>query len=462
MKLNAFFVKPKTTGASEGRAVVDSIPNPTAPPASLLSDASGMGTNLIPPSPQKAILKNAQSDYEKYFLPFSLPAHAILAPGNALMQDPARLEAARTRLDNLIAQENVCMEPITLKTLKDALPKYVCRGIKTASVAEIFDRVHGSDQLTNLNGNKEIDSRQPFDMLKDIPMKYIHFGEDVRPPYYGTYTQSYTDAEASRLARNPLLRLRQDTNYDYDSEAEWDEPEEGEDLDSEGEDDIDEEGEDDMDGFLDDEEDPQARRGHISGDLVPISTGICWEDAYGVSRLNDGSDAICTDFKEFKMEFLLRKYPQRTNRDLTNGFLEPQPHSIDPFSTIYWTPEPAAVTSATASGKDAANVGLMNPPRTPLVQRTMTGLLNTLNPSQTLPAGNASKPAKAKRLIPEDQLPAFKAEVEGKDLTKIGMIEALKKAFPKLPKDAIANTLSSVAARVGPTEKEKRWVVINT
>jgi chromatin assembly factor 1 subunit A len=64
-------------------------------------------------------------------------------------------------------------------------------------------------------------------------------------------------------------------------------------------------------------------------------------------------------------------------------------------------------------------------------------------------------------LVPTEQLPAFKAEVEGKDLTKIGMIEALKKAFPKLPKDAISNTLSVVAARVGPTEKEKRWVLVN-
>jgi chromatin assembly factor 1 subunit A len=138
-------------------------------------------------------------------------------------------------------------------------------------------------------------------------MKYIHFGEDVRPPYYGTYTKSYTDKEAARLARNPASRLRQDTNYDYDSEAEWDEPEEGEDLDSEGDDDADEEAEDDMDGFLDDEEDPQLKRRLISGDLEPISTGLCWQDGQGVSRLNDGSGAICTDFREFSMGFLLRK-----------------------------------------------------------------------------------------------------------------------------------------------------------
>lgn len=105
----------------------------------------------------------------------------------------------------------------------------------------------------------------------------------------------------------------------------------------------------------------------------------------------------------------------------------------------------------------------MNPPlRTPLTQRTMNGLLNTLNTLNTTSApAAASKPAGPKKMVPNDQLPEFKREIQGKDLTKIGMIEALKKAFPKLPKAAITNTLSVVAARVGPTEKEKRWVLIN-
>jgi chromatin assembly factor 1 subunit A len=91
----------------------------------------------------------------------------------------------------------------------------------------------------------------------------------------------------------------------------------------------------------------------------------------------------------------------------------------------------------------------------------MNGMLNTLNPSSA-PSATAVKPAASKKTVPDDQLPAFKAEIQGKDLTKLGMIEALKKAFPKLPKAAITNTLSVVAARVGPTEKEKRWVLINS
>jgi chromatin assembly factor 1 subunit A len=441
MKLNAFFVTPKA-GTSPGQAVVASSQNPTASSVSLLPVPSGANTNVAPPSPQKIIVKNAQSDYERYFLPFNLPAHTILAPTNTFLDNPGQMEAARARLDKIIEQKDQLNEGITSETLSSFFPSRSYGGRKTITIAEIVDRVNGSsDHPIDLTADESAPSRNPLDMLKDIPMKYLHFHEDLRPPYYGTYSRSYTDLEASRLARNPLARIRQDTDYDYDSEAEWDEPEEGEDLDSDGDEDDEDEADDDMEGFLDDEEDPHMKRRLVSGDLVPVSTGLCWEDPDGVSKLNDGSDAICTDFKDFTLGFLL----------------DPQMRSIDPFSTSYWAPDPATVAADVAK-KDTATNGVMNPPRVPLVQRSMNGLLNTLNGPQT---SSPSKPAKVKRLIPSEHLPAFKAEVEGKDLTKIGMVEALKKVFPKLPKDAITNTLSVVAARVGPTEKEKRWVLIN-
>jgi len=444
MKLNAFFAKPKDTGNNVGQAVAESV---QAPSLSLLPDRTGAATNSVPSSPQK-IVKNGQTDYDRYFLPFNIPANTILAPRNALLEDPAGLEAARTRLDTLITSGTTPNDSITRQTLPFKSSLQHCRGFKTVAISEIIERFNGSsDHPLDLTADANTNSRQPLDMLTDIPMKYIHFQEDVRPPYYGTYTKQYTDAESRRLARNPVSRVRKDTQYDYDSEAEWEEPEEGEDLDSDGEDDGDDDGDDDMDGFLDDEEDAQLKRGLISGDLVPISTGLCWEDSNHVSRLNDGSGAICTDFREFAIEVLF----------------EQQPVSIDPFSTAYWLSEPPQPTSAiSTTNKGLTSIGSMNPPRAPLAQRTMNGLLNTLNTPIMPTASTTAKPAKAKRMIPSDQLSAFKAEIDGKDLTKLGMIEALKKAFPKLPKDAISNTLSVVAARVGPTEKEKRWVLINT
>jgi len=105
--------------------------------------------------------------------------------------------------------------------------------------------------------------------------------------------------------------------------------------------------------------------------------------------------------------------------------------------------------------------GTMNPPRLPLTSRPVNGLLNTISSTQDALAGTAAKAAKPKRMISADQMAAFKAEIQGQDLTKIGMIEALKKKFPKVPKDAITNTLTAVAKRVGPSEKEKRWILLN-
>lgn len=462
-KLNAFFMKPKATASSAETSVVDSNPDSTAPPTSLPSDTPGAVANGIPPSPQKSIQKSAHSDYERCFLPFSLPSHAILAPANAFMEDTEKLNAARARLDQLSKDDKAGLEPLTVHTLKVSLPARAWRSSKTATMKDVVKRMHGSpDRPIDLTNDDEANQQQPLDMLKVIPMKYLHFGEDVRPPYYGTYTKSYSAAAERRLARNAVSRIRPDTNYDYDSEAEWEEPEEGEDLDSEGEDDLEEEADDDMDGFLDDEEDPQFKRRMLSGDLEPVSTGLCWEDPKGVSKLNDGSGAICTDFKGFKMEFLLGKPANVFRLFLANTLSGSYPQTIDPFSTVYWTPSaPVVATNTSTANKNASTNGLMQPPlRLPLAQRTMNGMLNTLNPSST--PSTATKPAAPKKMVPDDQLPAFKAEIQGKDLTKIGMIEALKKAFPKLPKAAITNTLSIVAARVGPTEKEKRWVLINS
>lgn len=149
---------------------------------------------------------------------------------------------------------------------------------------------------------------------------------------------------------------------------------------------------------------------------------------------------------------------EESPRLLTNFGLDPQPRGIDPFSTSYWTTEPTPVN---ATLQNASKDSTMNPPRLPLSSRPVNGLLNTLNMSQKPSPETSAKAVKPKRMIPGEQLPAFKAEIDGQDLTKIGMIEALKKKFPKLPKDAITNTLTAVAKRVGPSEKEKRWMLVN-
>lgn len=64
-----------------------------------------------------------------------------------------------------------------------------------------------------------------------------------------------------------------------------------------------------------------------------------------------------------------------------------------------------------------------------------------------------------KRLIAAELMDNFKTAVVGNDLTKAGLVEVLKKRFPKQSKDAIKDTLDAIAERVGPKLIEKKWVL---
>lgn len=54
----------------------------------------------------------------------------------------------------------------------------------------------------------------------------------------------------------------------------------------------------------------------------------------------------------------------------------------------------------------------------------------------------------------------FKTEIEGSNLSKVGLIEVLKKKFPGRSGAAIKATLEVVAQRVGVKEADKRWVLV--
>lgn len=75
------------------------------------------------------------------------------------------------------------------------------------------------------------------------------------------------------------------------------------------------------------------------------------------------------------------------------------------------------------------------------------------------PAINIISPQTPKKLIPTEDLEAFKKAVDGSDMTKAGLVELLKKQFPKASKDSIRETLGKVAVRIGGKEADKRWVL---
>jgi len=77
------------------------------------------------------------------------------------------------------------------------------------------------------------------------------------------------------------------------------------------------------------------------------------------------------------------------------------------------------------------------------------------------PPSKSAKDSKPKKLLASEDLPAFCAAVEGSDLSKVGLIEVLKKKFPGRPGAAIKATLETVAKRVGAKEVDKRWRLLD-
>lgn len=107
----------------------------------------------------------------------------------------------------------------------------------------------------------------------------------------------------------------------------------------------------------------------------------------------------------------------------------------------------------------------MPPPaaRTPLSTSTgapnSSGIAPIFNPGGSPATGSPNVASGPKKYVPDDELEDFKKAIDGSDMTKAGLIEVLKKTFPKIPKDAIKNSLDLVAERVGNKRDEKRWIL---
>ena len=112
----------------------------------------------------------------------------------------------------------------------------------------------------------------------------------------------------------------------------------------------------------------------------------------------------------------------------------------------------------------------MEPPRKPLdslkstnagVNSPNNNIIKIFGVSEKSTATSSKAPQAPKKLVPAEDMPAFKQAINGSELSKIGLIEVLNKQFPKIAKSTIKSTLETVAKRVGNKEAEKRWVLID-
>ncbi|KAJ5109375.1 hypothetical protein N7456_006050 [Penicillium angulare] len=409
-KLNSFFAKPQLP------------PSPAKAPSSPSKTASTIDETSTTSQP-------LQSDYARTFPEFFLQSHTVVAPPHRFERDADALTHVRHSIDASLSSGDHTSEPHPFRPSEifDMIPYRRKRGRDVNSVKEILLRMQSLSDVANQPGNQVSSEavKEPLDQLSKITIKSLKFGEDVRPAYQGTFTRAVPEDIAKKVCRNPYRRGIPEINYDYDSEAEWEEPEEGEDLDSEEEEEASDEDEDEMDGFLDDEDDALAggKRRLIVGDLEPNCSGIRW-----------AGDGVDEDLKTYQIE------------TISDAVQFP----IDPFSTVYWQkPRTAeqALQKARATQKPGSSLDMFRVPPGPDAGVTSNGLPPPPPPT-----------SKARRPFPPEQLTEFKEVVEGSDLSKIGVVEILKKRFPKVSKDTLKVTLDQVAVRVGQKEADKKWV----
>lgn len=426
MRIGAFFGRPAQ--ASTPPLSPDDVSQGTHSRRSSVASV-----DIEPPLVAPKSVETPNPEYRKWIHPFFIHEHVELAPFN-------RFHSTTASIDQLPINQAVVLEKVNTRFHKRR------RITMARPVKRIVEELQASsDAPVDLTGTT--------DALATIPIKYMFFHQDVRPPYQGTYTRAVSPRRARKIALNPSIRALPDTDYDYDSEAEWQEPEEGDDdLMDEDEKSEDEDGEEEMDDFLDDEGEVHKRPAVVS-EMEPKSSGLCWEGMD--NRPEDGFD-----MSVYRMDVL---------HDSTT-------FPIDPYSTNHWSD--LGKTSPKKREKVSSTQSVMQPPRLPLMavdgnsgtlmpcstvqsqSATLTATENTV-PGVKLGANGTSKSGKALKMIEADLLPVFRDAVSGSPLTKLGLIEVLKQQFHKCSKDAIKNTLEAIAVRQGGKEAEKKWVLID-
>lgn len=421
-------------------AVADQLPTPVRRSASPTKGAPPQPGEEQQPSAPPTITKPKIPDYHRYFLPFELPSHSTLAPTYSI-PNPDDQAYWQGEFEREVRDPSI-QEMMDLGLVEEAAvtdhkfsTENTARGIRLPNVRALVDQIQGtSQQPIDLTVDNPVPSQQvqPLGTLQDVPRRYLHFEEDVRPAYFGTYTKIRSPRSTRRLMLNPFSRTRRDTDYDYDSEAEWEEPEEGDEDLADDEDEAESTGEpDEMDGFLDDEEDAlKSKRKMITGDLQPSCTGLCWENDKNTIVRSIEIQAEDGSMEESK----LHGTPKEMS-GMRIGFLLPNLsaiQTIDPFSSAYWAAEMAPPDVPITFSTSTTN--LARPPlqerhaNSPSTQPLLGAAEGEKGPITTLAATQAPKkgPKAPPKQLPKEDLEGFKEAVVGSPLGKVELCKGLK------------------------------------
>ncbi|KXH67192.1 chromatin assembly factor 1 subunit A [Colletotrichum salicis] len=394
-------------------------------------------STLTPDAKTPAVKKEELSEYEKRFKPFFVQSSVRLAKSPFEMDDEAH--EAKTRIlgeyfdGKRKSTQTGSFDPIEVFQFSS---RPTPRGRIYPPVRFSIEKMRKLTQEASSEEDKKAIAKDIADALRKVPTKSLKFYQDVRPPYRGTVTLRPYQAGKSgmrRLARKPTRRDQLPVNYDHDSEAEWESEGEDVDIDDDDDEDLDADGED-MDEFLDDSEDNGPARFVSANGLEPESTGLCWED-----RTRKGPNRTVY---EHRMEFILESLEHH--------------HSIDPFSTKYWEPEPkpkpvgrppkdkAAKTQA-AKDKPAAD----SKPVDAFKALTCGGTKSSV---QSLP----------KKILENNNLQELKKVIEANPkIAKGGLVDLsyVALAHAKISRNDLKEAIAMIAEKVGGKGLAGSWAI---
>lgn len=134
-----------------------------------------------------------------------------------------------TQTDNRILGNNLHLGPDQI--LAPSWNQNTIEQFKSSAEFDQFERIlnndvdNNDDTVTYCNYLESIRNKTytPFKIPRELKdpkkaRKYLHFYEDVRPPYGGTWSKESFEVNG----RRPLGKELQYLNYEVDSEAEWD------------------------------------------------------------------------------------------------------------------------------------------------------------------------------------------------------------------------------------------------
>lgn len=212
-------------------------------------------------SPQKVQKVIETTDYEREFLPLFVQKNMQVADLGKLSQD--ELNKSKDLFDGLLkSKEN---------NFLDVQEFFISK----RSVSVRSSTITPDDVVALLNSSTATEAAIYQVINQFPPIKFISFYENSKPPYVGTWC-SLEHQKTRVSAKYPLDTLLTGLDYDYDSDLEWNkEDEEGEDVDDE--DDEEEEDtiiadEDDL-GFVEDDQQVQAKRFHSMNVIVKLNDG---------------------------------------------------------------------------------------------------------------------------------------------------------------------------------------------